>query len=211
MIKAIFFDLDGTLYKSTDIRKKFAEAAYYTLSKFRKIPLANAQRLVEERRDRLKKEQGFSIPYTLTLKSFGVPIEYWHDENIAFFDPRDYLAKDEELRKSLVLLKKHHKLAVLTNNNRVQAERTLIALNIINLFDGIFTYNSFKLLKPDPEFFKRAVAALDLEPEACCFVGDRYNVDLGPAKELGMHIYEVQGPADIYELGSGLDFLLKAT
>lgn len=211
MIKVIIFDVDGTLYKSTEIRRKFAEAAYHTLSKFKNIPVEDAQRLVEDKREKLKKEYGFSAPYTLTLKSFGVPIEFWHKENIEFFDSRDYLTEDEKLKKSLTELKRHYKLAVLTNNNRIQAERTLESLGLKSLFDRVFTYNSFKLLKPNPEFFRRAVEDLDVEPEACLFIGDRYNVDLSPAEELGMQVYEVQGPEDIYELGSGLDFLLKAT
>jgi len=200
MPKIIIFDLDGTLYKSPEIAKHFADAAYHALSKLKNIEVEEAQRLIEEKREELKKECGSPVPYTLTLKTFGLPIERWHEENVAYFDPRDYLKKDERLKQSLGKLKEHYRLAILTNNNTIQTERILEALGLEDLFEKIFTYNSFKLLKPDPQFFQRAAENMGVEPEECCFVGDRYNVDLNPAKGLGMQIYEVKGPEDIYHL-----------
>ncbi|HEC78549.1 MAG TPA: HAD family hydrolase [candidate division WOR-3 bacterium] len=200
MIKAVIFDLDGTLYQSTVIREKFAEAAYLTLSRFQKITLADARKLIETRRDELGKKTGAGVPYTLVLKSFGVPIEFWHRENINYFDPRKYLSRDKRLIESLVRLKEQYKLAVLTNNNLVQSERTLEALGITNLFCRIFTYNTYKLLKPDITFFKKAAEDLQVIPGECLFVGDRYDVDLEPALSLGMKIRHVKGPEDIYSL-----------
>jgi len=205
MIKVILFDLDGTLYKSSEIKDKFAEAAYHTLAKFKKISLAEAQTIVEERRAELKKKDGYSVPYTLTLVHYGVPIEYWHKENIKFFDPRDYLTKDHNFKRCLLKLKKRYRLAILTNNNDTQTERILEALGLHELFDEVFTYNSFKLLKPNVQFFKKAAQELAVKPAECLVVGDRYSVDLNPAKRLGMQIYEVKGPDDIYSLEDILD------
>lgn len=200
MIKVIFFDMDGTLYKSAIIKQKFAEAAYYTLSKFQEITLENAQKLIEKRRETLKKTHGSSVPYTLTLKSFGVPVEYWHNENVDYFDPRDYLGKDEGLRRNIMQLKEYYRLAVLTNNNKIQTERTIIALGLTNMFEKVYTYNSFELLKPDPEFLRKALEDLGVEPNTCVFIGDRYNVDLEPAEKVGIHIHQVSGPEDIGNL-----------
>ena len=200
MIKAIIFDMDGTLYTNTDIKEQFAKAAYYILAKSDNIPIDQAQDLIEERRAELKAKSGFPVPYTLTLKSFDIPIKVWHKENIAFFDPRDFLHKDERLKESLVKLKKNHRLAVMTNNNRIQTERVIEALELDGLFNRVFTFNSFEILKPELEFFKKAAAELGIEPKACLYVGDRYDVDLQPAQEIGMQILEVKGPEDIYDL-----------
>lgn len=202
MIKAIIFDMDGTLYTNTDIKEQFAKAAYSTLAKSDNIPIDQAQDLIEKRRAELKAKSGFPVPYTLTLKSFDIPIKVWHKENIAFFDPRDFLHKDEKLKASLVQLKKNHRLAVMTNNNRIQTERVIEALELDGLFDRVFTFNSFEILKPELEFFKKAAAELGIEPKACLYVGDRYDVDLQPAQEIGMQIFKVEGPEDIYNMTS---------
>jgi putative hydrolase of the HAD superfamily len=204
MIKVIFFDLDGTLYESETIRKKFADAAYTTLAALRNISVEEARTLIETRRDELQKKQGFPAPYTLTLVSYGLPIEMWHKQNVAFFDPRDYLKKDPALKAVLQRLTTNYRLAILTNNNDTQSERILEALGVDGLFDKIFTYNTFKVLKPDPEFFRQAARALGVNPKECLVVGDRYHVDLNPAQQLGMRIYEVNGPADIYHLPDSL-------
>jgi putative hydrolase of the HAD superfamily len=204
MIKVIFFDLDGTLYESEIIRKKFAEAAYTILAELKNISVEKAQTLIETRRDELLKKQGFPAPYTLTLVSYGLPIEMWHKQNVAFFDPRDYLKKDPMLKKVLQKLKINYRLAILTNNNDTQSDRILEALGVDGLFDRVFTYNTFKVLKPDPEFFKQAARSLGVKPSECLVVGDRYHVDLDPAKQLGMRIYEVNGPEDIYHLPDSL-------
>jgi len=204
MIKVILFDLDGTLYNSGTVRTKFAEAAYHALAKLRKISVDEARKLIEDTREKLKKEHGFPVPYTLTLVRFGMPVEMWHKENIEYFDPREFLSANGELRKMLQDMKKRFKLAILTNNNEVQANRILEALNVQDLFDRVFTYNSFRTMKPNPKTFSEAAKAMAVEPNECLVVGDRYSVDLIPAQNLGMQIYEVKGPEGIEKLVTAL-------
>lgn len=204
MIKVILFDLDGTLYNSTEVRKKFAEAAYHALAKLKDITVEEATSLIEDTREKLKEKHGFPVPYTLTLVRFGMPVENWHKENIDFFDPRDYLSSNGELREMLLDLRKRCRLAILTNNNEVQAGRILQALKVKDLFDRVFTYNSFKTMKPNPQFFKQAAKVMEVTPEECLVVGDRYSIDLIPAQNLGMQIYEVKGPDDIPKLVTAL-------
>lgn len=200
MLKIILFDLDGTLYTSPEVYQKFAEAAYHTYAKIKNTTIEKAKEILENRREEMKKEKGYAVPYTLALLSFGIPIEEWHRENIKFFNAGDYLKKDEKLKGVLVKLKERYKLGVFTNNNRIQTERIIKKLGIDKLFDYIFTYESFKLIKPDPEIFKLIIKELNVRPEECLMVGDRYYVDLVPAKEQGMEIYEVKGPEDIVKL-----------
>jgi HAD superfamily hydrolase (TIGR01549 family) len=163
-----------------------------------------AAALIEDTREKLKEKHGFPVPYTLTLVRFGMPVEMWHEENIKFFDPRDYLSANGELREKLLDLKKRCRLAILTNNNQVQAGRILQALKVQDLFDRVFSYNSFKTMKPNPHFFKRAAKEMEVSLEECLVVGDRYSVDLIPAQNLGMQIYEVKGPDDISKLVTAL-------
>lgn len=204
MIKVILFDLDGTLYRSDEVQRKFAEAAYHALARVKKLPVSRAQALIEETRAQLKAQNGYAVPYTLTLARFGMSVARWHKANTAYFDPRDHLSADGELRRMLLHLRKRYRLAILTNNNEVQAGRILEALQVQDLFDRVFTYNTFKTMKPNPAFFKKAMAAMGVAPAQCLVVGDRYSVDLIPAQNLGMRIYEVKGPGDISKLVTAL-------
>ncbi len=202
--QAIFFDLDGTLYRDSVIAAKFAEAAYHTYASFNECSIEESSNIVEDRRNTLSREKGNQVPYTLTLLSLGIPMEVWHATNIDYFNPSDYLAVNDDLRNCLMDLKKNYLLAVITNNNQVQCERMLEAIGIRSLFDKLFTYNTFKLLKPDLEFFKKASTTINVPVKKCVMIGDRYNIDLAPAKSLGMKIFEVHGPDDICQLAKNL-------
>jgi HAD superfamily hydrolase (TIGR01509 family) len=59
-------------------------------------------------------------------------------------------------------------------------------------------------MKPNPDFFKKAAKEMGVKPKECLVVGDRYSVDLIPAQDLGMQIYEVKGPDDIKKLITAL-------
>jgi len=200
MIKAIVFDLDGTLYNSPLVLKHFAEAAYHTYAKSKQVEYETAKQLIEERRAELKKQTGHAVPYTRALLSYGIAISVWHQENSAYFDAGEYIHEDPQLKLALKQMKVKYKLAVMTNNNQVQAERILIALGVFALFDQVFTYNSFEMLKPDPGFFKKIIEAMNILPEECLVIGDRSDVDLEPAQVLGMKTLAVMGPEDIYKL-----------
>jgi putative hydrolase of the HAD superfamily len=200
LVRVIFFDLDGTLYHSAVIREKFAEAAACTLKKFTGVSLDDAHHLIQTMRQQLRLRYKDSVPDTLVLQAFGVSIDFWHKENIAYFDPRDYLEKDDRLRQCLVEMKTRYRLAILTNNNATQTQRTLEALGVGDVFDEVFTYNTYRLLKPDSLFLHKALERCGVRPDECLFVGDRYGIDLEPAQSIGMHIYEVRGPEEIYTM-----------
>lgn len=199
-VRVIFFDLDGTLYCSPVIREKFAEAAAVTLKKYKRVSLDSARQLIHNMRQQLLLRYKDGVPYTMALQAFGISIDSWHKENIAYFDPRDCLEKDDRLRQCLAALRTKCRLAVLTNNNATQTQRTLEALGVREMFDEVFTYNTFKLLKPDPLFLHKALERCGVRPDECLFIGDRYSIDLEPAASLGMHICEVRGPEDIYDM-----------
>jgi putative hydrolase of the HAD superfamily len=204
IIKNIIFDLDGTLYASPEVFRKFAEAAYYTYAKVTRTPIEEAKKILEERRSELARQKGFSVPYTLALISFDIPIQTWHEENVAFFDPADYLSVNQALRDHLLALKRSYRLTVLTNNNQIQTRRIVQALGLDAVFNDVFTFNTFNLLKPDPGILGGVLKRLEARPDECLMVGDRFEVDLIPAREMGMRIYEVKGPEDILKLSREL-------
>jgi putative hydrolase of the HAD superfamily len=48
--------------------------------------------------------------------------------------------------------------------------------------------------KPDPEIFRIALSKLDLAPAQAIFIGDSYERDIAPARQLGMKTIWLKGP-----------------
>jgi putative hydrolase of the HAD superfamily len=48
--------------------------------------------------------------------------------------------------------------------------------------------------KPDPEFFRMALAKLGMRPQQVIFVGDSYERDMMPARDVGMKTLWLKGP-----------------
>lgn len=61
----------------------------------------------------------------------------------------------------------------LSNMERENWERRLQIYDFLRLFDGYFISGLEGVMKPDPEFFKLALARLHFEPEEVLFIDDR--------------------------------------
>jgi putative hydrolase of the HAD superfamily len=48
--------------------------------------------------------------------------------------------------------------------------------------------------KPDPEIFRIALSKLDLAPDRAIFIGDSYERDIEPARQIGMKTIWLKGP-----------------
>ena len=60
--------------------------------------------------------------------------------------------------------------------------------------DVILDSTRVGLAKPDPRLFRTAIASLGLSPEQVAFVGDSFERDMVPARELGMVTIWMKGP-----------------
>jgi len=61
----------------------------------------------------------------------------------------------------------------------------------------------FGTAKPDPRIFRAALQRLDLPPSQVVFVGDSYERDMIPARELGMRTVWMKGPNPRIPLNGG--------
>ncbi len=81
------------------------------------------------------------------------------------------------------------KVGVLSNTMwpRDAHERIFVRDNVSGLIDGAVYSSEIPWVKPHPEAFRAAMAAIDVtEPAACVFVGDRPYDDVHGAKSAGM-------------------------
>jgi putative hydrolase of the HAD superfamily len=77
------------------------------------------------------------------------------------------------------------KLAVLSNCSE-DVPTVWPASELAGLFDAETFSSECGVMKPDREIYLRTVAALEVEPEDCYFVGDGANDELGGAQRVGM-------------------------
>jgi putative hydrolase of the HAD superfamily len=73
-------------------------------------------------------------------------------------------------------------------------------LGIDDLFCQVFTIEDTWRPKPDGGTLEFLFAAIGRRPDACLFVGDRYDIDLRLPSEMGAQIYQVAGLADLLRL-----------
>ncbi len=94
-------------------------------------------------------------------------------------------------------------IACLTNNFRSgtsNASRSDTA-EVMALFDHVTESSVVGIRKPEPEFYRRALAALDLEPTEAVFLDD-LGINLKPARAMGITTIKVVDPDQaLAELG----------
>jgi len=82
-------------------------------------------------------------------------------------------------------LRKAYHLALLANQPAA-VERVLRRHQVWELFDRHFISEVIQLRKPDPEFYRYAVAQVGCRPREAIMVGDRLDNDIVPARQAGM-------------------------
>ncbi|WP_346888410.1 pyrophosphatase PpaX [Clostridium sp. UBA1056] len=165
MIKAILFDLDGTIIDTNEL---ILTSFDYVLNNY----------------------LGLNIGREEILESFGVPLkdvmnhyekeraEELVNEYIRYsLDSHDkYIKSYDHVEEGLIKLKnKGLKVAIVTSKRRGTALRGLNCFDLEKYFDVIITPEDSKKHKPDGEPVLKACEALNVNPEETIMVGDSHN------------------------------------
>jgi HAD superfamily hydrolase (TIGR01549 family) len=110
-----------------------------------------------------------------------------------------------EASAALDKLARHYRLAVLGNQG-ADARARLETAGLLGHCEVVIISGEVGLEKPDPRIFQMALSQLGAEPQEVAMVGDRLDLDIGPARRLGLHGVRMlrgphiwQRPADPYE------------
>jgi putative hydrolase of the HAD superfamily len=209
-IKAVIFDLDGTLYTSEGYTRHLMKGIVETLAELFSMSKQDAFKLLQDLRARYG-----SI--TLGVKSLGMEKSEFYRRLVEKLAPEKFIAVRPELLDLLEELRMMgFKLACHTNASKALTEKVLGALGVPpDIFDVLVTCDDAEP-KPMPEGYLKIVKALGLRPNEILYVGDRWGVELEPAKRLGMRTALVaekpQGEPglvirDVLELREKLKFL----
>ncbi len=187
MIKAIIFDLDGTLLnrdRSVEIFIGQQYERFYTrMASVSKEKFVN--RFIElDNRGYVWKDQ----VYKQLIDDFDIHRITWEELL------RDYLNHFKEccipfpnLVETLKKLQKSHFLMGMITNGKGNFQMDNIkAMNVDQYMDTILISEWEGIKKPDPLIFRRAADRLQVSPEECVFIGDHPEKDVKAAKDAGM-------------------------
>lgn len=204
-LKAIIFDIDSTLYTNEEYAIEQVDCQVRHFARLRGITDDAARKMVSDYRKKYADENGGKrVSLANTLASFGVSIEQSIEWRKELLEPARFLSEDKLLQKTLSALSEKYKLLCVTNNPILPARKTLAALGVENFFLDVIGLDIFKKSKPAHEPFLLAAEKCGVLPQECMSVGDRYDIDLAPAAELGMRTLLVSGVQDVYRLGEQL-------
>ncbi len=203
VIKAVLFDLDQTLIDFITMKVEACRSAIKAMIKVG---------LKINERDGLKKlmETYFKcgiesdIAFTKFLEGemgksdpdiLQTGIDAYVKTKPKFLKPYPYVLETLEMLKFLDL-----KVGIVTDAPRVKATRRLEAMNIIEFFDFIVTFDDTGVKKTEELPMKLAIKKLNLYPEEILFVGDSFERDIKPAKKLGMKTLLVKRCDDLKKI-----------
>jgi len=204
-VKALVFDMDGTLYENYDYYRFQESSQVQRLAGFLGIGSDEAaERLGAARSAR----RAASLPPTSMANHFlslGAPMPSIISWRVEALIPGEWLRPDPRLDSVLAILSRRFRLVLLTNNPRSVGQASLEALGIARHFETTVGLDDTEKSKPFPEPFLAACRSLGLPFGSCVSIGDRKDVDIEPALALGMGGILVSGVSEVYELPAFFD------
>jgi len=189
MIKAIFFDIDDTLYDTSGFAELARKAALKAMIDAG-LPLSHqdAYLLLRE----IIKEKGsnydkhFNI---LTQRVFGeekpllIALGMITYHNVKFALLRLF----PDTMATLIYLKKNnYQLGVISNGLTIKQWEKLIRLGLYHFFDDVITSQEAGSEKPDGEIFQMALDRMGCQAEQSVMVGNKFSDDILGATNAGM-------------------------
>ncbi len=187
-LRAVFFDLDDTLYNDVDFRVSGFEAvARYVENRYSisaKLLLDVLMWLVKEKgflRSGLFDEAICVIGGDRSINVMELVEEYRnHMPSINLY---------EDAREMLETLQEHYMLGLITGGSALVQRNKIMALGLEQFFSKyiIFTEKlGIDAQKPSPIPFRRMLNMADVLPEEACYIGDNPFIDFIGAKHSGL-------------------------
>jgi len=197
-LKAIVFDLDGTLYQDDRLSGQVTLCACRYLAELLGVTLEQAGTILEEARSG---KSASAKTLSRTVLDHGGDLKELHERFNREVHPEGMLAPDPRVPELLRRLAGRFELHLYTNNNRALSGRIMAQLGVGGCFKRVFTIEDSWLPKPDRTALQGILDAIGAKPGEILFVGDRYQVDLELPASLGCAVFESQSVEQLLELG----------
>lgn len=205
MIKAVFFDLDGTLLPLNE--DDFGKL-YFSLLSQKMIPYGYDQKelisIIWHGTKLMYLNDGKKTNYDVFWEFFA---NHYGNEKLkdrpifdSFytneFKQTKIACKDNPLAKEIVkFCKDNNLLTILSTNPIFPKDGTMTRMSFVGLkesdFDFITFYENFNYCKPNPMYFKKLLEKFDLKPEEVIVFGNNTYEDGECAKSCNLKCYMV--------------------
>ncbi|MDU0567811.1 HAD family hydrolase [Staphylococcus haemolyticus] len=212
-IKAIVFDLEGTLLDRTKSRDKFIEEQYERFHDyFVHVQLADfKQKFIE-----LDDDEDNDKPdlYKAIIKQFHIDRLTWKDLFNDFemhfyryvFPYYDTLYTLEKLSQN------NYVLGVIANGKSKIKQFRLHSLGLGHVINYLSTSETVGFRKPHPKIFEDMINQLNVPPEEIMYVGDDALNDVAPARAMGMvSVWFKHDDAELEPLEEEVDFIITTS
>lgn len=194
-IDAVVFDIDGTLYRSIEYEKHLRETIYRVIGEVLGIDYHTASIKLESLKQKLK-------TVSLSVEAMGVDRRRFYELLAEEIKPSIYIKPDPEVKNLVSELRKRNlKVGCHTNSGRKLFLKVIEAMGLsVNDFDVVVTSDDAEP-KPLKNGYILLSKSLGLPFERILYVGDRWEVEVKPAKELGMItalVHSKEGKPDFY-------------
>lgn len=208
-MRYFLFDIDDTLFPSTEFSSLARKNA---LNAMIGMGLRADYKTLGPRLDSIirKKGSNYGHHFDDLCRGLGVerPARYVAAAVAAYHDTKTAILPFPTVPMTLLgLRQKGFRLYVATSGDPIKQWDKLIRLRIALYFDDAFVSGELGAEK-GREFYKKVLSRLGAKPADCVMVGDREDLDIAPAKALG--IPTVRLLSGKYASGpSGADFVIK--
>ncbi len=196
-LKGIFFDIDDTLYSTTEFSERARSAA---LDAMIEAGLDVDKKLLLEELDEVIHEFSSNYEQHFDKLLARIPRRHYRGKNIAVLiaagviayheTKMRYLAPFEDAFEVFRLLAKKDDLTlgIITEGLAVKQAEKLVRMRLHPYIapNAIFISNQLGISKPNPKIYQRACSDLNLRPTETMYVGDNPINDIDPPNSIGM-------------------------
>lgn len=209
MVKYILFDIDDTLFPSTEFSSLARKNAINAMIS---MGLNEGYDSLQARLSSIIEKKGSNYPHHFNdlCKQLKIkePGRFIAAAIAAYHDTKTAIQPFPKVPLTLLKLKQNgFRLYVATNGNSIKQWDKLIRLRLALYFDGVFVSEEIGKEK-SPEFYKKILKTLNATPQECVVVGDREDRDILPSKALGIKTARVLS-GKYAHVPSRADFTIK--
>ena len=204
-IKALFFDIDNTLYDSATLSSM---ARKNSVKGMIDAGLDVDENTALNDLESIIKKHGSNYPrhYDELLENYGLVDPKVIAAGVVAYEHTKwaYLKPSPGVLPTLMELKTDYKLGVISNGLTIKQWEKLVGLGIHHFFDVVVTSQECGCEKPDLGIFKIALRAVNTKPDESVMIGDKLDVDIEGGKNAGMHTVQLtrDEPKNSYEITS---------